>query len=100
MLDIYVNSWLNRRSGVDGRELPPKTVWRQFPAFLSTLAVEPRVLSRHIAKQRFHIGHLYWILTGSHLQCGICLHLPVIVSISSGLLSTAKPSQVRQRSTI
>ncbi len=49
MLVIYVNSF-NRRSGEDGRELPPKegrelppsSSWRQFPALLSAPAVEPK----------------------------------------------------------
>jgi hypothetical protein len=53
MLVIYVNSQLNRRSGGESRELPPTTVWRQFPPFSPLLAVEPRVLSRKTAKYRF-----------------------------------------------
>ncbi len=40
MLDIYVNSWLNRMSGGEGRELPPTPAWRQFPALLSAPAVD------------------------------------------------------------
>jgi hypothetical protein len=38
---------LNRRSGGEGRELPPTTAWWQFPALHSAPAVEPRVLSRN-----------------------------------------------------
>jgi hypothetical protein len=64
--NLYVgqNFQLNRRSGRDDRELPPITVWRQFPALLSAPAVEPRVLSHNTSKQSFQIRHLYWILTG------------------------------------
>jgi hypothetical protein len=47
VLVIYVNSRLNYRSGGEGRELPPTSAWRQFPALLSATPVEPRVLSRN-----------------------------------------------------
>ncbi len=47
MLVLYVNSRLNLRSEGEGRELPPTTAWRQFPALLSAPVVEPRVLSRN-----------------------------------------------------
>jgi hypothetical protein len=38
-----------------GRELPPTTAWRQFPAIFSTPAVELRVLSRNTGKLRFQL---------------------------------------------
>ncbi len=47
---FYLNSRLNCRSKEKGSELPPTTVWQQFPALLFTPAVEPRVLSRNTAK--------------------------------------------------
>jgi hypothetical protein len=50
MLVIYVNSWLNLRSGGEGRELLPTTAWRQLPALLSAPEVEPRVLSHNTGK--------------------------------------------------
>jgi hypothetical protein len=50
MLVIYVNFRLNRSSGGQGRELLPTPAWRQFPALLSTPAVEPRVLSGKTGK--------------------------------------------------
>jgi hypothetical protein len=46
MLVIDVNSWLNRRSREEARELPLTSAWRQFPALLSAPAVELRVLSQ------------------------------------------------------
>ncbi len=36
------NSQLNRRNGEKGRELPPSSSWRQYPALPSAPAVEPR----------------------------------------------------------
>jgi hypothetical protein len=63
MLAIFVKTpLLIRRSGGEGRELPPTSAWRQFPALLSTPAVELRVLSCNTAKEKFLIRHLYWIL--------------------------------------
>jgi hypothetical protein len=50
MLIIYVNSRLNRRSGGEGRELPPTTAWRQFPSLLTAPVVEPRILSSNTGK--------------------------------------------------
>jgi hypothetical protein len=51
------NSRLNCRSRKKGRELPPSSGWRQFPALPSTPAVEPRV---HINGQHtnFQFGKL------------------------------------------
>jgi hypothetical protein len=48
---IYVNSWLNRRSGGEGRELLPTTSWQQFPAVLSALSVEPRARKKDSKKK-------------------------------------------------
>jgi hypothetical protein len=63
MLAIYVKTpLLIRRSRGEGRELRPASAWRQFPALLSTPAVELRVLSCNTAKEKFLIRHLYWIL--------------------------------------
>ncbi len=39
----WENSQLNHRSGEKGRELLPSSDWRQFPALLSSPAVEPKV---------------------------------------------------------
>jgi hypothetical protein len=61
MLVIDVNSWLNRRSREEARELPPTAAWRQFPALLSAPAVELRVLSRNTGKQRFKIRSMVGI---------------------------------------
>jgi len=47
---IDVKSRLNRRSGEEGRELPPTPAWRQFPTLLSAPVVELRVLSRNAGK--------------------------------------------------
>jgi hypothetical protein len=57
MLVIYVNSRLNCRSGGEVRELTRTTPGRQFPALLSFLGVEPRVLSYsyNTGKERFQI---------------------------------------------
>jgi hypothetical protein len=46
-LVIYVNSGYNRRSGGEGRELPPTPAWRQFPDLLFAPVVELRVLSNN-----------------------------------------------------
>jgi len=38
----WEKSRLNHRSGEKGSELPPNSGWRQFPALLPSLVVEPR----------------------------------------------------------
>ncbi len=88
----WENSWLNRRSGEKGRELPLRSSWGQFPALLSAPACGWAESShqwpthkfplckitdhkwKHLIFvvnfffgsewMRFQIRHLYWILIG------------------------------------
>jgi hypothetical protein len=75
-----------------GRELQPVTVWRQFPALLFVLAVEPRVLSHNTAQWRFQIRHLYWILFGPSFAVSVELKVRALAILPepSQFQTTAK----------